>query len=111
MQCTRVASLMDLSKITSVLCNVEGQGSWSHGLVKELSKITSVVCNVQEDKGSLFQGLVKDNKKLAASKAYSIPPPQCADQNPVTLSKIIFSALNFFMHIYNMSVTYLPSIK
>ena len=50
------------------------------------------------------------NKKLAASKAYSIPP-QCADQNPVNLSKIIFSALNFFKHIFNMSVTYLPCLK
>ena len=50
---TRVASLMDLSKITSVLCNVqEDKSSWSHGLVKELSKITSVLCNVQEDKSS-----------------------------------------------------------
>ena len=39
------------------------------------------------------------------------PPPQCAYQNPVNLSKLIFSALNFFMHIFNMSVTYLLSIK
>ena len=28
----------------------------------------------------------------------TVYPPQCADQNPVKLSKIIFSALNFFMH-------------
>ena len=41
----------------------------------------------------------------------TVYPPQCAYQNPVNLSKIIFSALNFFMHIFNMSVTYLPSIK
>ena len=27
-------------------------------------------------------------------------------KNAVNLSKIIFSANNFFMHIYNMSVTY-----
>ena len=27
------------------------------------------------------------------------------------LSKIIFSSLNFFMHIFNMSVTHLPSTK
>ena len=39
--------------------------------------------------------------------------PQCADQNPVNLSKIVvvFSSLNFLMHIFNMSVTYLPYIK
>ena len=54
-------------------------------------------------------GHAKNNNKLAASKAYSIPP-RCADQNPVKLSKIIFSALNFFMHIYNMSVANLPHI-
>ena len=41
----------------------------------------------------------------------TIYPPQCAYQNPVNLSKIIFSALNFFMPIFNMSVTYLPNIK
>ena len=41
----------------------------------------------------------------------TVYPPQFAYQNPVNLSKIIFSALNFFMHIFNMSVTYLPSIK
>ena len=42
----------------------------------------------------------------------SVYPPQCADQNLVNLSKIIFSALNFFMHIFNMYVTtYLPCIK
>ena len=41
----------------------------------------------------------------------TVYPPQCAYQNPVNLSKIIFSALNFFRHIFNMSVTYLPSIK
>ena len=41
----------------------------------------------------------------------TVYPPQCAYQNPVNLSKIIFSALNFFMHIFNMSVIYLPSIK
>ena len=28
-------------------------------------------------------------------------------KNPVSLSKNIFSASNFFMHIFNMSVTYL----
>ena len=27
-------------------------------------------------------------------------------KNPVSLSKNIFSASNFFMHIFNMSVTY-----
>ena len=32
-------------------------------------------------------------------------------KNAVNLSKIIFSANNFFMHIFNMSVTYLQSIK
>ena len=32
-------------------------------------------------------------------------------QNAVNLSKIFFSANKFFMHIYNMSVTYLQSIK
>ena len=31
-------------------------------------------------------------------------------KNAVNLSKIFFSANNFFMHIYNMSVTSLPSI-
>ena len=41
----------------------------------------------------------------------TVYPLQCAYQNPVNLSKIIFSALNFFMHIFNMSVTCLPSIK
>ena len=32
-------------------------------------------------------------------------------KNAVNLSKIIFSANNFFMHIFNLSVTYLQSIK
>ena len=32
-------------------------------------------------------------------------------KNAVNLSKIIFSALKFFMHIFDMSVTYLQSIK
>ena len=41
----------------------------------------------------------------------TVYPPQGADQNPVNLSKNIFSALNFFMHIFNMSVTYLPCIN
>ena len=30
---------------------------------------------------------------------------------PVNLSKNISSASNFFMHIFSMSVTYLPSIE
>ena len=50
------------------------------------------------------------NKKLAASKAYSIPPAMCRSK-PCKFVKNYFSALNFFMHIYDMSVTYLPSIK
>ena len=32
-------------------------------------------------------------------------------KNAVNLSKIFFSANCFFMHIYNMSVTYLRSIR
>ena len=32
-------------------------------------------------------------------------------KNAVNLSKIYFSANKFFMHIYNMSVTYLQNIK
>ena len=32
-------------------------------------------------------------------------------QNVVHVSKIFFLALNSFMHINNMSVTFLPSIK
>ena len=32
-------------------------------------------------------------------------------KNPVSLSKNIFSAFNFFMHIFNMSVTYLQSVE
>ena len=32
-------------------------------------------------------------------------------KNAVNLSKIFFSANNFFMHIFNMSVTYLQSNK
>ena len=32
-------------------------------------------------------------------------------KNPVRLSKNIFSASNFFMHIFNMSETYLQSIE
>ena len=32
-------------------------------------------------------------------------------KNPVSLSKNIFSASNFFMHIYNISVIYLQSIE
>ena len=66
-----------------------------------------IFMSVNIDERPIFE----ENKKLAASKAYSIPPPQCAYQNPVNFSKIIFSALNFFMHIFNMSVTYLPTIK
>ena len=59
---------------------------------------------------SLVMHLTRNYKKLAESKAYSIPS-QCADGNPVNFSKIIFSALNFFMHIFNISATYLPCIK
>ena len=33
------------------------------------------------------------------------------EKNPVSLSKNIFSASNFFMHIFNMSVTYLQSVE
>ena len=51
-----------------------------------------------------------NNKKLAASKAYSIPPARCRSK-PCKLVKNSFSALNFFMHIFNMSLTYLPCIK
>ena len=32
-------------------------------------------------------------------------------KNPVSLSKNIFSASNFFMHIFNMSETYLQSVE
>ena len=32
-------------------------------------------------------------------------------KNPVSLSKNIVSASNFFMHIFNMSVTYLQSVE
>ena len=32
-------------------------------------------------------------------------------KNPVSLSKNIFSASNFFMHVFNMFVTYLQSVK
>ena len=32
-------------------------------------------------------------------------------QNAVNLSKVLFLGLNSFMHIYNMSVTYMPIIK
>ena len=34
-----------------------------------------------------------------------------AIQNAVKLQKVFFVALNSFMHIYNMSVTYLQSIE
>ena len=52
--------------------------------------------------------IVRDNKKLAASKAYSIPP-QCADQNPVNLSKIIFSALKL-LHAHLQYVCNIPTM-
>ena len=32
-------------------------------------------------------------------------------KNPVSLSKNIFSASSFFMHIFSMSVTYLQSVE
>ena len=32
-------------------------------------------------------------------------------KNPVSLSKNIFSASNFFMHIFNMSATYFQSVE
>ena len=32
-------------------------------------------------------------------------------KNPVSLSKNIFQTSNFFMHIFNMSVTYLQSVE
>ena len=32
-------------------------------------------------------------------------------KNPVSLSKNIFSASNFFMHIFNISVTYMQSVE
>ena len=43
----------------------------------------------------------KNNKKLAASKTYSKPPTKCRSKSG-KLSKIIFSALNFFMHIFSI---------
>ena len=52
----------------------------------------------------------KVNNKLAASKAYSIPPAKCRSKS-CKFVKNYFSALNFFMHIFNMSVTYLSCIK
>ena len=64
--------------------------------------------NTEESETSLNTEDLTRNWLQAKLTVY---PPQCADQNPVNLSKIIFSALNFFMHIYNMSVTSLPSIK
>ena len=32
-------------------------------------------------------------------------------KNPASFLKNIFSASNFFMHIFNMSVTYLQSVE
>ena len=32
-------------------------------------------------------------------------------KNPISLVKNIFSASNFFMHIFNISVTYLQSVE
>ena len=32
-------------------------------------------------------------------------------KNPVSLSKKYFFSINFFMHIFNMSVTYLQSVE
>ena len=58
---TRVAGLMDLSKITSVLCNVQDdKSSWSHGLVKDNK--CALICIAQEDKSSLSHGIAKDDK-------------------------------------------------
>ena len=49
---------------------------------------------------------------------YVLPIIQCVQwsksglvRNAVNLSKNIFSALHNFMHIFNMSVTYLQSIE
>ena len=56
-----------------------------------------------------YEDLTKTRNWLQAR--LTVYPLQCAYQNPVNLSKIIFSDLNFFMHIFNISVTYLPNIK
>ena len=48
------------------------------------------------------------NKKLAASKAYSIPP-QGADQNPVNLSKIFFFSINL-LHAHLQYVCNIPTM-
>ena len=66
----------------------------------------TLTCNGLRRKVPILYRIGK-NKKLAASEAYSIPPAMCRSK-PVNLLKIIFSALNFFMYIFNMSVTYLP---
>ena len=47
------------------------------------------------------------NKKLAASKAYSIPP-QCVDQNPVNLSKLFFSIK--LLHAHFQYVCNIPTM-
>ena len=74
----------------------------------------NIICFEQKYKNSKMNStenchFTAVNKKLAASKAYGIPPATCRSKR--SFVKIIFSALNFFMHIFNMSVTYLPCIK
>ena len=63
-----------------------------------------------------LKALIDQNKKKNQNKIinhYSI----CAVvenwlvKNAVNLSKIIFTSLNFHMHIFNMSVIYLQSVK
>ena len=82
----------------------------STGMLKSLELSTAseniLDCSFQ---GQLLNRL--GEQKIGCKQGLQYTPPQCAYQNPVNLSKIIFSALNFFMHIFNMSVTYLPSIK
>ena len=62
-------------------------------------------------KQTLIQSITLFETRNWLQARLTLYPLQSADQNPANLSKIIFSALNFFMHIFNMSVTYLSCIK
>ena len=100
----KLVSCIVMAKMrTAPLCShMQNQGFLLH------AHIISIKCRKYSER--IKEPLMDLRSKLPPTRNWlqaklTVYPPQCADQNPVNLSKIIFSTLNFFMHIYNMSVT------
>ena len=58
-----------------------------------------------------LEELISQRKHYKPLFNMCIGKKKMAVNNAVNLSKIIFSSLNLFIHIFNMSVTYLQGIK